>query len=80
MGDGMLETQKESMETETAYRVAAVPVFDVATNGMADISGMHANLILAASLQLIFHKREITRAVKCEIMRDSQLPAVVNRR
>jgi hypothetical protein len=56
MGDGMLETQKESMETETAYRVAAVPVFDVATNGMADISRMHANLILAASLQLIFHK------------------------
>ena len=60
--------------------VVAVTILRIAADRMSHIGRVNANLILAASLQLIFHKREITRAVKCEIMRDSQLPAIVSRR
>ena len=44
------------MQAETAYRIVAIAVLRIATDGMAHVGSMDANLILTACLQLKLDK------------------------
>ena len=66
------------MQTETAYRIVAIAVLRIATDGMAHVGSMDANLILTACLQLEFYQRVVGSAVEHVEMGDGQLAAIVD--
>ena len=63
MGDWMVKTQAESMQAKAAHRVVAIAIFYVSTNGVSQVGGMDANLVLAACLQLELDKRMVCRTI-----------------
>ena len=52
----MVEAEHVGMQAETAARVIAIAILDVATYGMAHIGSVNANLVLPARLQLKLHE------------------------
>ena len=66
------------MEAETVQRVVAIAVLRVATNGMAHVGGVDANLILASCLQLKLHERVLGGAVEHMEMGDGELAAIID--
>ena len=65
------------MQAQAVKRVVTITVFHVATNRMAHVSGMHANLVLSSRLQLKLHQRVVGSAVQHVEMGDSQFTTII---
>ena len=76
----MGEAEQPGMQAEPMNRVVAVAIFAVAADGMAHIGCMHANLVLASSLQLKLDQRMLSCAAEHMEMTDGQLAAIVEGR
>ena len=53
----MMEAELVGMQAEAAERVVAAAIFLVAHDGVTDILGMNADLVLAAGLQMEVDQR-----------------------
>lgn len=78
MGDRMVEAEEEGMKTQPVNRVIAIAILAVTTYRMPHISGMHADLILAACLQTELHEGVLCGPSKGMEMGDSILSAIVH--
>lgn len=77
-GGGMDETKAVGMEAEAAQGVVAAAVFLVADDGMAEVLGVDADLVLASCLKMEVHQRVIVVANQHLVMGHGVFPAVVN--
>ena len=77
MGYRMVETKNISMQTEPAQRVIAIAILHVTTHGMSHIGRMHANLVLAPSLQLELNQRMLSRTIEYMKMRNGVFTSIV---
>ena len=66
------------MQAQAMQRMIAVAIFWIATDRMAHVCGVYANLILASCLQLEFHSRVLSRTIHYMPMCDGKLPSVIN--
>lgn len=60
----MVEAEHVGMEAQASDRIIAIAVFDVATDRMSHVSGVHTYLVLASRLQFEFHERMLSAAVE----------------
>ena len=80
MGDRMVEAEEEGMETQSVNRVIAIAILAVATYRRPHVSGMHADLVLAACLQFELHEGVLRGPSKGMEVGHSILSTVVHRR
>lgn len=73
VGNRVIEAKHVGMETETSDRIIAIAVFDVATDRMPHVGGVHTYLVLAPCLQFEFYERVLSAAVERIEVGDSQL-------
>lgn len=64
VGHRMVEAKYVGMEAQASDRIIAIAVFDVATDRMPHVGGVHAYLVLASRLQFEFHERVLSAAVE----------------
>ena len=74
---GMDEAKLVCMQAQTAQAVVGSTVFLVADDGMAKILGMHADLVLAARLQMEVHQRIVLVADQHLVMGHGIFSAIV---
>ena len=76
-GSGMDETKAVGMQAETAQAVVGAAVFLIAYDGMAEVLGMDADLVLSSGLQVEVHQRIVFVADEHLIMGDGIFAPVV---
>ena len=59
----MVEAEHIGVEAQATKRIISIAILHIATHRMVHICRVHANLILAASLKLIFYHRMFCGAV-----------------
>ena len=80
MGNRVIETQQESMQTQSVQRVIAITIFHITTHRMPQVSTMDTYLILTSRLQLKLHQTVGCSSVKGKEMGNGILATIVNRR